>query len=82
MRASFAFDELVVEHRLAEHRALLRVREPGVERGLHQADGARRGLQPPVLEALHLEVEALAEPALAARRGSRPGTNQSSNATS
>ena len=66
MRASFTFDELVVEHGLAEHLALLRVREPGFERGLHQADRARRGLQPAVLEALHLEVEAAAE---ARRRG-------------
>ena len=40
--------------------------EPGLERGLHEADRARRGLQAAVLEAGHLEVEAAAEPALAA----------------
>ena len=55
--------ELVVEHRPSEHAPVLRVGEPGFERGLHDADGARRGLEPAVLEALHLEVEALAEPA-------------------
>ena len=58
--------QLVVEHRLAEHAAVLRVREPGLERGLHHADGPGRGLEPTVLEALHLQVEALAAPGVAA----------------
>ena len=53
--------QLVVEHRRAEYVAVLRVRQAGFERRLHEADGARRGLKAPVFEAGHLEVEAAAE---------------------
>src|SRR5439155_6871084 len=58
--------ELVGEHRLPEDATLPRVLERGLERGLHQSDGARRRLQTSVLEALHLEVEALTAAAFAA----------------
>ncbi len=58
--------QLVVEHRLAEDPPFLRVRETRLERGLHEAHGARRRLQAAVLEPLHLEIEAAAEPGLAA----------------
>src|SRR5207244_209582 len=51
---------------MPEHDALLRVLPRRLVCGLHHADGARRGLQAPVLEALHLEVEAAPEAGLAA----------------
>src|SRR5262245_45127352 len=58
--------ELVVADRRAEDLALARVADGRLERGLHDAHRARRRLEPPAREALHLEVEALPEAALAA----------------
>ena len=52
--------ELVVADGLAEHLAVAGVREGRLVRGLHDADGAGRGLEPAVLEPGHLVVEALA----------------------
>ena len=53
--------EFVVDDVLAEHVAVVRIIERSFVRGLHQAHCACRGLQTTVLEAFHLEVEALAE---------------------
>ena len=58
--------ELVVADRAPEHRAVERVLRGRLVRRLHHADGPRGGLQPAVLEALHLVVEAAAEAGLAA----------------
>ena len=73
--------QLVVVDGRAEDLALPGVVEGGVVGGLHQADGPGRGLEPAVLESLHLQVEAVAQPALAADRFSS-GTSQSSKETS
>src|SRR5262245_16811504 len=58
--------ELVVGDRPAEDGPVARVLPGILVRRLHHADGPRRGLQPAVLEAGHLQVEAPAEAVVAA----------------
>ncbi len=58
--------QLVVAHGLTEDLAVLGVLAGLLERGLHHADGAGRGLQSSVLEPGHLVVEPAAEAGLAA----------------
>ena len=57
--------QLVVADRGTEHLAFGRVGRRRVVRRLHDAQGPGRRLQTAVLEALHLEVEALAQPVAA-----------------
>jgi hypothetical protein len=58
--------QLVVDDRLGEDDAMAGVLQGRLVRGLHDSDGPRGGLDPTVLEAGHLEVEALAQTFLAA----------------
>ena len=64
--AELGLGELVVADGLAEHDAVVGVLAGRLVGGLHHADGPGRGLQPAVLEAGHLVVEALAQAALEA----------------
>ena len=64
--AELGLGQLVVADGRAEHLALGGVGEAGLVGGLHHAERPGRRLQPAVLEALHLEVEALAQPVGAA----------------
>ena len=57
---------MIIEHGLAEHLAVLRVRHARFEGGLHETDRPSGRLQAAVLESRHLEVEAAAEAGLAA----------------
>ena len=79
--AELGLGELVLADGLAEHDPVLGVAAGRLVGGLHHADGAGRGLQATVLEAGHLEVEALAQAVLSPTRFSA-GTNQSSKAIS
>ena len=58
--AELHLGEFVLADGIAEHLAVLRVLQRCLVGGLHHADGACCGLEATVLEALHLEVEALA----------------------
>ena len=64
--AQLRLRQLVLGDRLAEHLALVGIGAGLVIGRLHHAHGPGRSLQPPVLEAGHLQVEALPDPVVAA----------------